>query len=122
VLGGLIRDALGDLPAVDLTVAYGVVPDGAEHEVPVAAVTVRAGRKLTARDVTAALRSIPPGQRPQIVRVVDRIPVTTWFRPLTAPLRAAGIPAPADRTQAWYRDSDVYRPLARQAPSSAPPS
>ncbi len=122
VLGGLIRDALGDLPAVDLTVAYGVVPDGAEHEVPVAAVTLRAGRKLTARDVTAALRSIPPGQRPQIVRVVDRIPVTTWFRPLTAPLRAAGIPAPDDRTQGWYRDSDVYRPLARQAPSSAPPS
>ena len=28
---------------------------------------------------------LEPRQRPLIVRVVDSIPVTTWFRPLTGP-------------------------------------
>jgi putative long chain acyl-CoA synthase len=116
VYTGPIRDALGDLPAVDLAVAYGFplvrVADGVE--VVVAAVTVRAGGELTARDITQTLAVLEPAQRPSIVHVVAEIPVTTWYRPLTGPLRAAGIPrAKAGRT-AWDRDteSNSYRPLA----------
>ena len=34
--------------------------------------------------------------RPAVVHVVDEIPVTTWYRPITAPLREAGVPQPSD--------------------------
>jgi putative long chain acyl-CoA synthase len=112
-----IRDALGDLGAADLSVAYGVLPPGGEHEVAVAAVTLRAGRELEAEDIAVALAPLPRRQRPAIVHVVDEIPVTTWFRPLTAPLRAAGLPDPADGRPAWYRDpkGDSYKPLTAAA-------
>jgi putative long chain acyl-CoA synthase len=117
VFSGPIRDALGDLPAVDLAVAYGVRPNGGEHAIAVAAVTLRAGYQLSAKEIGAAFAAIPAPARPAIVHVVDRIPVTTWFRPLTGPLREAGIPEPGARTQAWYRDrsGDVYRPLTGAA-------
>ena len=39
-----IRDALMDLPAVDLAVAYGVAPDGATSELAIAAVHAARGR------------------------------------------------------------------------------
>jgi putative long chain acyl-CoA synthase len=108
-----IRDALGELREVDLAVAYGVQPPKADHEVAIAAVTLRAGRELDARLISRALSRLPVEQRPLIVRVVDRIPVTTWYRPLTSPLREEGIPAPGEGVVAWYRDAsgERYRPL-----------
>jgi putative long chain acyl-CoA synthase len=112
-----IRDALGDLPAVDLAVAYGVAPGDAKRQIAIAAVTLRAGQSLTSRDIARALSAIPRAQRPAIVHVVEEIPVTTWFRPLTGPLRERGIPEPGDDTEAWYRDAsgDTYRPLTDAA-------
>jgi putative long chain acyl-CoA synthase len=117
VFTGPIRDALGDVPAVDLVVAYGVAPNGGEHQIAVAAVTLRADSDLRPREIAGALRSLPREQRPSIVHVVDEIPVTTWFRPLTGPLREAGIPEPGEGVQAWYRDAtgDTYRPLTGAA-------
>ena len=108
-----IRDALGELPAVDLAVAYGVRPEAVEDQIAVAAVTVRRGQRLSAREIGRSLAEIPPEQRPAIVHVVDRIPVTTWFRPITAPLRDAGVPEPGEGKRVWYRDPsrDTYRPL-----------
>jgi putative long chain acyl-CoA synthase len=105
-----IRDALGTLPAIDMAVAYGVQAKG---ELAVAAVTLRLGGELTAKDLTRALESLPPSERPAIVHVVDTIPVTTWFRPLTAALREAGVPSPDDPLPSWYLDShrQAYRPL-----------
>jgi putative long chain acyl-CoA synthase len=110
-----IRDALGDLPAVDLAVAYGI-PKG-DHDLAVAAVTLREGHELTARELGRALSVLPSTERPAIVHVVDQIPVTTWFRPLTGPLRDAGIPEPGEDVQAWYRDAsgETYRPLSAAA-------
>jgi putative long chain acyl-CoA synthase len=108
VAAGPSRDALGDLPDVDLAVSYGVPVGHGETEVAVVAVTLREGRSLHATDVDAALRNIDPAERPAVVHVVDEIPVTTWYRPRTGPLRAAGIP-PVDRDRpAWYRGSDGY--------------
>ena len=117
VFSGPIRDALGDLPAVDLVVAYGVAPAGAEHEIALAAVTVRAGHELRSKDIGMALRGLARNRRPAIVHVVDHIPVTTWFRPLTGPLRNAGIPNAGAGANAWYRDGsgDSYRPLTEAA-------
>jgi putative long chain acyl-CoA synthase len=119
VYGAPIRDALGDLPAVDLAVAYPLRPEGRQSDLAVAAVTLRPGHSLDARELGDALERLPAPGRPDIVHVVDEIPVTTWFRPLTAPLREAGMP-PADTGsggRAWYRDRGGrrYRPLTPSA-------
>jgi len=112
-----IRDALGAIPAVDLALAYGLPRNADDDELAVAAVTLCAGRELTAREVGRALGVLQAEQRPGLVHVVDRIPVTTWFRPLTQELRAAGIPEPEDGRQAWYLDASgaTYRPLTPTA-------
>ncbi len=117
VFTGPIRDALGDIPAVDLVVAYGAVPDGVELAVAIAAVTIRDGHELAQRDISRALSALPEAERPAIVRVLSAIPVTTWYRPVTGPLREAGIPEPSDGLQAWYLDaaSGNYRPLTGAA-------
>jgi putative long chain acyl-CoA synthase len=117
VFTGPIRDALGDLPAVDLVVAYGVRPAAGAGEVAIAAVTLREGHELTAKDIAAALGGLPADQRPAIVQAVEEIPVTTWYRPITGPLREAGIPEPGRGVRAWYRDrrGDGYRPLTAAA-------
>ncbi|MDQ6605672.1 MAG: AMP-binding protein [Actinomycetota bacterium] len=117
VFTGPIRDALGDIPAVDLAVAYGAVPDRVELAVAIAAVTIRDGHELQERDISRALSALPGAERPAIVQVVGAIPVTTWYRPVTGPLREAGIPEPADGLQAWYLDvaSGNYRPLTDAA-------
>jgi putative long chain acyl-CoA synthase len=112
-----IRDALGELPEVDLAVAYGVGPRGGGHQIAIAAITLRAGWELTARELSRALARLPAEQRPLIVRVVDQIPVTTWYRPLTGPLRDEGVPKPGPGTRAWFLDAsgERYRPLTETA-------
>jgi len=112
-----IRDALMSVPAVDLAVAYGVRPAGAEHEVAVAAVTLRAGCELSARDVTGALAGLSAPERPAVVHVVDALPLTTWYRPVTGPLREAGLPKPHPGGLAWYLDGsgERYRALTETA-------
>jgi putative long chain acyl-CoA synthase len=112
-----IRDVLGELREVDLAVSYGVPAPGGEHQVAMAAVTLRQGHELDARVLSRALGHLPEGQRPRVVRVVDRIPVTTWYRPLTGSLREEGIPQPADGVRAWYLDGsgERYRPLTSAA-------
>lgn len=113
VLSGPIRNALGGLRAVDLAVAYGVsVPDD-DTQVAVAAVTVRAGQELDGTHLTDALGTLDLEQRPEFVRIVDEIPVTTWYRPMTGPLRAEGIPADTAPGRTWKLDwgSGEYKPL-----------
>ncbi len=111
-----IRDALGDMPAVDLAVAYGVRPAGGKPDLAVAAVTLRPGYELDAGALSTGLRPLPAHARPALVHVVDSIPVTTWYRPLTSSLRQAGIP-PAGEGRAWYLDRGgrTYRPLTAAA-------
>ena len=112
-----IRDALGAIPAVDLALPYGVATDADDREIAVAAVTLRADRELTTRELSRALSMLDREQRPALVHVVDRMPVTTWFRPLARKLRAAGIPGSEAGEQAWYLDASgaTYRPLTEAA-------
>ena len=116
VLPALIRDALGELDAVDLSVAYGLRLDTGGDEVAVGAVTLRDGQELDAEAISASLADLDQTERPALVHVVDEIPVTTWFRPLTGPLRDAGLPA-AGTGAAWYLDRGGrrYRPLTEAA-------
>jgi putative long chain acyl-CoA synthase len=116
VPGRPIRDALEDLPAVDLAVTYGIAR-GNGSDIATAAVTLRAGAKLEAADITAALAPLPRDERPGLVRVVDEIPVTTWYRPSTGKLRTQGVPDARPLTPAWYHDArkDTYRKLTEAA-------
>ena len=112
-----IRDALGAIPGVRMALAYGVPAGDDEPELAVAAVTLRAGQTLNARDIGRGLAGLAREKRPALVHVVDRIPVTTWFRPLARELRAAGIPEPGEGKHAWYLDAsgETYRPLSAAA-------
>ena len=56
-------------------------------QIAVAAVTLRRDASLTARELSHALSAVSREERPAVVHVVDRIPVTTWFRPRTEKLR-----------------------------------
>ncbi|MFF0522162.1 AMP-binding protein [Actinomadura nitritigenes] len=128
---GPIRDALGDLPYIDIVAVYGI-PVG-DTELAAAAVSLRdakrgeaggagtAGRpaadgaELKPVDLSEALLRVEPGLRPAIVRVVDEVPVTAGRRLRTAPLRAEGVPAVADG-RTYYRDkAGAYRPLTEAA-------
>jgi putative long chain acyl-CoA synthase len=112
-----IRDALAELEDVDLAVAYGVSPPGAEHQIAIAAVKLRPGHELDARELSRAVAGLPADQRPRVVRVAERIPLTTWYRPLTGPLREEGIPEPGECVRAWFLDAsgERYRPLTSAA-------
>jgi putative long chain acyl-CoA synthase len=95
-----ICDALGDITVIDLAVVYPVTTDA--HDVAVAAVTLGKDGVLTAAALTTALSGLPRDQRPAIVHVVDRIPLTPSYRPLSTTLREAGLPAPGETT--WHHD------------------
>ncbi len=119
VYAGTVRDALGDLPAVDLIAVYGLRVGRRREELAVAAISLRDDRAPTPRALTAALAAPPAGARPDVVRVCASIPVTTWYRPMTGPLREQGLPDPAaaGALPAWYLDrgGERYRPLTATA-------
>ena len=111
-----IADALAGLPAVRLAVAYGVAGRGGE-QISVAALTLRAGQQVKPADLDVALAPLGSPGRPQVVRVVERIPVTTWYRPITGPLADEGVPAPTRPATsfAWDESKNGYRVMTAAA-------
>ncbi len=103
VASGPVQDALGEVEAVDLVVSYGVpAKDG--REIAVAAVSLRAAAPpLGPEELELAFADLDPEHRPTVVRVVDELPLTTWYRPLTAPLREEGLKAATRARPAWVR-------------------
>ncbi|GAA2726793.1 AMP-binding protein [Actinocorallia aurantiaca] len=98
---GGVRDRVGDVPGVDLAVAYGI-PAG-RFELLAAAVTLRT--PVSPEDFTAAF----PEEGPDLIRVVEEIETSAYARLLTRELRAEGIP---EEGTAFFRDSGGrYRPL-----------
>ena len=67
--------------------------------------TLRRGGELDAEALAEALSILPAGARPDLVHVVKEIPVTTWYRPSTAALRAAGVPR---GKRVWRREGEIY--------------
>jgi putative long chain acyl-CoA synthase len=107
-------EALGDVEGVDLAVGYGAtVRDSIE--VTVAALTLRDGHEVQPRDFARALGGLDTKLWPKVVHIVDEIPVTTWYRPMTSSLRTAGLPAAGEN--AWVLDPEkrTYRPLSETA-------
>lgn len=109
-----VTNALGELPQLDLAVTYGV-PSG-DAEVAVAAVTLRGAEEIDGPDLDAALAALPPRRRPLVVRVVERIPTSSWYRPQTGSLRAEGIPRAAEGRPVFHRDGESgYLPIENAA-------
>ena len=83
--------------------AYGDGRPGGVQQL-VAAVELRPDRQPTAAEVDAALSGLHPADRPSVIRMVGRIPLTTWWRPDRDALRrldAAGAAA----APGWVRDA-----------------
>ncbi|MFD4368695.1 acyl-CoA synthetase [Rhodococcus sp. NPDC058521] len=95
-----IVDTLVAVDRIDMAVVYGV-PQG-EVSLSVAAITLRPGRVPRIAEVGDALDSLPCAMRPDIIHVVESIPLGPSYRPSASVLRSAGIPKPSAR--AWYLD------------------
>jgi putative long chain acyl-CoA synthase len=108
-----IADVLNEVTAVDLEVAYGRKVGG--RTLMFAAVSVRNGFDLDVADVTAALRGLESAQRPDIVYVVDEIPVGPSYRPDIGAVRASGLPKLGDRTWCYDRSTGSYQVLTEPA-------
>lgn len=103
-----VENALGGLDAVDLVACHPVTDDATGTVQAVAAVTVRPGRRLDVRSIEAGLAGIPPERRPDVVHVVERLPMTSWHRPSIVVLQAAGSPGPESRSWRLDRATGTY--------------
>ena len=112
-----IEDALADLPAIRLARAYGVRGESAPAPISVVAVTLREGEKLRPADLDRVLGPLGSPGRPDLVRVIETMPVTTWYRARTSALREQGVPAPSRPAKSWYwdRGKGGYRALTKAA-------
>ncbi|WP_228813967.1 AMP-binding protein [Nocardia flavorosea] len=104
-----VVDVLNDIAAVDMEVAYAL--PARDRVLAVAAVSVRPGYELDAADVTEALRSLPPVQRPDLVYVVDDIPRSPSYRPAAHLVRDTCAPRPGPHTWSYNADSETYEEL-----------
>ncbi|MFQ6394146.1 acyl-CoA synthetase [Nocardia sp. KC 131] len=104
-----IVDALNDITAVDMEVAYGL-PVG-DHTIAVAAVSVRKGYRLESKDLTEALQVLDHHQRPDLVYSVEEIARSSSYRPSTRAVQAQGRPQPGPGTWWYNRASEFYEVL-----------
>ena len=115
-----IEQALSRMDAVDQVVAYGV--GESENGLAVAAITLRDDARadsLTVTQLRVAFGALPAESRPHLIHIVDDIPVSDSYRPLSNELRRAGVPRPGPKV--WYRDDDGrYRRYTRSAAAKGP--
>jgi putative long chain acyl-CoA synthase len=104
-----VVDALNDITAVDMEVAYGL-PVG-DHTVAVAAVSIRKGYRLESKDLTEALQVLDHHQRPDLVYSVEEIARSSSYRPSTRAVQAQGRPRPGPGTWWYNRASELYEVL-----------
>jgi putative long chain acyl-CoA synthase len=103
VLPRVVERALGELDAVDLAAVYPVVDSSTDHVRTAAAVTLRPGAVLKPAMLDHALTGLEPEARPDVIHVLDTLPMTSWHRPSTTTLRAAGLPAAGDNHGCWRK-------------------
>lgn len=98
-----IEDHLGELDAIDLVAVYRVKGGTKKnpHDVAVAAITTRPGRTIDPGTVAAHLEIAEPALRPDMVLLLDEIPLTTWYRPRKSVLMEQGMPKKSDPRIIW---------------------
>ncbi|MBU3066965.1 AMP-binding protein [Nocardia sp. NEAU-G5] len=112
-----IVDALNDITAVDMEVAFGhtVGAAGARRTLAVAGVSVREGCRLEPKDVTEGLRLLDPALRPDVVYVVGDIPRSSTYRPSTRAVQAGFRLEPGENTWYYNGKTEAYEPLTPAA-------
>ena len=113
-----VRDALWAIDAVDLAVCFGVPDPDSEHALVVGAVRLQKGQRLTIAELDDALGVLPEKARPHFVRVVDEIPVTTWYRPITASLQGLGVPDGGDGVAYRLNENGGYNKVTKPKPKT----
>ena len=108
MFGPPVEHHLSQVAGVDQVAAYAVGRPGTQ--VMVAALTLRPGASpdsLTATSLRMGLGEMPAFLRPHLIVVVDEIPLSSSYRPLTAALGARGLPepdSPKSPGKVWFRD------------------
>ncbi|WP_067995089.1 AMP-binding protein [Nocardia pseudobrasiliensis] len=108
-----VVDALNDITAVDMEVAFALHTTG--KTLAVAAVSIREGFRLQPKDITECLRPLAPSQRPDLVYLVDEIPRSSSFRPSTRAVQAAVKLEPSENTWRYNRTTESYEILTQEA-------
>ncbi|MEZ0121714.1 MAG: AMP-binding protein [Candidatus Reddybacter sp.] len=110
-----IETAISVLSDVSVAAAFGVVLEGCDHQISVAAVVLKDKGKLSASDLTMAVtEQLDPKSRPLVVMVSKRLPMTPSYQVQKQLLAEAGIPQGAlKRGQAfWFNEKSAkYEPL-----------
>lgn len=110
---GPAEDALGTIDAIELVAVYGVPVPQKGHDLLVAAVTLPRSvssngvRRLNGAALADAVASLSPPERPEVVRVVPRIPTTPWYRLRKEHFADDGIPTSSDARPAWVLDRET---------------
>ncbi|MGL4305934.1 MAG: AMP-binding protein, partial [Mycobacteriaceae bacterium] len=104
-----INDAIGSIVGVDLAMTYAV--PAIKSEIAVTAITLIEDPIPSAADIGESLSALEPESWPDVVHVVDSLPIGSSYRPSVAAARLLGAPSPGD--QAWYLDrgKHVYKKL-----------
>jgi putative long chain acyl-CoA synthase len=113
-----IVDALNDITAVDMEVAFGhsvVTGDGSRRILAVAGVSVREGYRLEPKDVAEGLRTVDPARRPDLISVVADIPRSSTYRPSTRAVQSAFRLEPGDNLWYYNPTAEAYEPLTDTA-------
>jgi putative long chain acyl-CoA synthase len=103
VFGAAVNDAAGRVGAVDLAVTYRV-QDGSQT-LAVTALALVPGGSIPTADLNEAIAALAVGSPPDFIHVVPDMKLSATYRPLLAPLRAAGVPRPARNS--WYLDEQT---------------
>ncbi|MDT5082698.1 MAG: putative long chain acyl-CoA synthase [Mycobacterium sp.] len=103
VFGAAVNDAVGRVGAVDLAVTYRV-QDGS-RTLAVTALALAPGGSVPTADLNEAIAGLVVGFPPDFIHVVPDMKLSASYRPLLAPLRAAGVPRPARNS--WYLDEQT---------------
>ena len=109
-----IKDAVWEVEGVSAAAAYGVRLPNVDFEIPVVAISLRAGATLDLEALHEQVeRELEPSSRPLVVRLVKELPMTAGYRLRKQPLREAGVdPREIKDPMFWYeRAKGTYQPM-----------
>ena len=117
-----IEDALYEAPGVALCTASGRRdPDDGSHELPIAAIQLRAGTPLdlaTLDALSRAVASLPEYARPRRLRIACALAMTDGFRPIKRELAHLDL-ADGPDVLVWDPQAQRYQPSAAPTARSA---
>jgi putative long chain acyl-CoA synthase len=64
---------------------------------------------VSVEDIGRVLSAVEEHQQPDVVRVVDAIPLTDWHRPIPGTLPDDGVPRSTKARPVWYRNAATGR-------------